>query len=140
MHRNMTLGVAFLIAVPAHALAADALGLRESAERTAVRFATEQQDDGPERRRSMGRTWSGVGLIVAGSVVGLAMPVQREACVTTVFASACAKETNTGAVIAALGLITAGVGLATVWSDVPANSINVGLAPGRFHVATTLGF
>lgn len=136
--RILSLVLAASIMVPAVAVAKDAPGIRESAERAAVRFATVQTaDNEPPRRRSMARTWGGVALIG----VGLAMPIQQETCLTLFgVEAACATEMYTPGVAAAVGFIGAGVMLATIWSDVPANVIDFGIAPGRVHVGKTIGF
>ena len=106
--------------------------LMESAKRAAVRFAVEQSDEEPVRRRSMARTWGGVGLIVAGLVV----PVGVERGIGTYKRT----EYHPGGVLVAAGLVGAGVMLATVWSDVPANSVDFGVAPGRVRVGKTFGW
>ena len=136
--RILSLVLAALIVVPAVAVAqSDALGIRESAERAAVRFAVAQTADRePARRRSMARTWGGVALIG----VGLVMPVQTETCLTLLFSTACRKDMYTPGVVAAVGFITTGVLLTSVWSDVPANAIDFGIAPGRIRVGKTFGF
>ena len=79
----------------------------------------------------MGRTWAGVALIG----VGLIMPVQHETCVTLFGVKAgCVTEAYTPGIAAAVGLIGTGVLLATVWSDVPANTIEFGIAPSRVQI------
>ena len=140
MHRILPLVTVAALLLPSLAAAEGAPDLLESAEAAAVRFAAEQDDDEPERRRSMVRTWVGVGLIGAGLAVAVARPLHREACVVTAFGSACAQETNTGGLTTAIGLIVLGGGLASVWSDVPANSIGFTPLPGGGRVRVSLGF
>ncbi len=126
-----------LLGVPTLALATEQPDILASAERSAVRFAVEQADDEePARRRSMARTWGGVALIG----VGLIMPIQQETCATLFGLSACVTEMYTPGVVAAVGLIGAGVMLATVWADVPANAVNLRVAPDRIEVGKTFGF
>ena len=139
MHRILPL-VTVAALLPTLAVAEGAPDLLESAEAAAVRLQPEQNDDGPERRRSMVRTWAGVGLIGAGLAVAVARPLHREACVVTSFGSACAQETNTGGLTTAIGLIVLGGGLASVWSDVPANSIGFTPLPGGGRVGASFGF
>ena len=91
-----------------------------------------QAGEEPARRRSMARTWGGVALIG----VGLIMPVQHEVCLVSLFGSTCVKETYTPGVIGAVGLIGAGVMLATIWSDVPANSVGFFPLPGGGRLST----
>lgn len=140
MFRTIVLALVLSVAslVPSPARAADEPTILEAANTAAVRFAAEQQaDDEPARRRSMGRTWGGVALIG----VGLIMPVQQETCVTLFGVEAgCVTEAYTPGIAAAVGLIGTGVLLATVWSDVPANAIDFGIAPGRVQVGKTFGF
>lgn len=115
----------------------DERGIRAAAVRLATERTTEVQDDEePARRRSMARTWGGVALIG----VGLIMPVQHEVCIVSVFGSVCAKETYTPGVVGAVGLIGAGVMLATIWSDVPANSVGFVPLPGGGRLSTSIGF
>ena len=129
--------VVAVFGVPALALATEQPDILASAERATVRFAAEQSgDEAPARRRSMARTWGGVALIG----VGLVMPIQQEKCAAIFGISACVTEMYTPGVVAAVGLIGAGVMLATVWADVPANAIDLQVAPDRIEIGKTLGF
>ena len=111
--------------------------IMEAAERAVLEMAAGVQPivAEPERRRSMARTWGGVGLMG----LGLLMPVQREACLTAFGESICATDMYTPGVVAAAGLIGTGVMLATVWSDVPA-APSVELGPGRIQIGKTIGW
>lgn len=121
------------LVAPGMAAAADtAPGILNSAEAAAIRFATEQADEEPARRRSMARTWGGVGLIVAGLVV----PVGVERGIGTYKRT----EYHPGGVLVAAGLVGAGVMLATVWSDVPANSVGFTPLPGGGRIGASFGF
>jgi hypothetical protein len=131
MHRILTLVLTAAL-LPSLVAAEGAPGLLESAEAAAVRFATEQSDDEPERHRSMARTWGGVGLIVAGLVV----PVGVERGIGRYKRT----EYHPGGVLVAAGLVGAGVMFATVWSDVPANSIGFAPLPGGGRVGASFGF
>lgn len=129
--------VVAVFGVPALALATEQPDILASAERAAVRFAAEQAgDEEPTRRRSMARTWGGVALIG----VGLVIPIQQEKCAAIFGISACVTEMYTPGVVAAVGLIGAGVMLATVWADVPANAVDLRVAPDRIEIGKTLGF
>ena len=127
----------------AAANAADAAGvtfegrMRASAVRLATERAVEMQSESaPSRRRSMARTWGGVGLIVAG----LLMPVQQETCLTLFGFTDCVTKTYTPGVAAAVGLIGTGTLLATIWSDVPANSVGFAPLPGGGRFGARVGF
>lgn len=129
--------VVAVFGVPALALATEQPDILASAERAAVRLAAEQAgDEEPARRRSMARTWGGVALIG----VGLVIPIQQEKCAAIFGISACVTEMYTPGVVAAVGLIGAGVMLATVWADVPANAVDLRVAPDRIEIGKTLGF
>lgn len=124
--------VILTLAVPAHA----AETLREAVKEAAVEAAAEEAEavqQGQARQRSMARTWGGVGLILAGLVVPVG--VKREA-----FGQS-RTEYHPGGVVVAVGLVGAGVMLATVWADVPANpSIDFAVTPDRVQVGKTFSF
>ena len=130
--------------------AALAGSIMEAAERRAAEAgaaAAALQAEAGVRRRSMTRTWGGVGLVA----LGLLMPMQQEKCVTVLGLEVplagplvegvvgCLTEIYTPGVVAGIGLAGTGIMLATVWSDVPAaSSLDVG--PGRIAVSKTLAW
>ena len=106
----------------------------QSAERAAL--GMELQSDDSDRRRSMGRTWAGVSLMVAGGALASANQ-------TTISCSggSCSSETEWYKPLGYPGVALAvtGVLLATVWSDVPANP-HIDFAVTPIHVGKTVGF
>ena len=86
-------------------------------------------DDAP-RRRSMGRTWGGVGLMVAGLLL-----VQQK-CDGITVNDRCLGSTTWigGSTVSGLGVSTLGVLLATVWADAP---VAPAIDPSRRTVAFT---
>ena len=127
-----------MLATPAVATAQES-SILESAERAALELgiAAAVQSEEEERRRSWGRTWGGIALIVGG----LFVPVQHEVCVTLFFSTSCVDEAYGPGIGIAAGLITGGVLLTTVWSDVPvARDLDVQAGPGRFTIGRTFGF
>ncbi len=113
-----------------------------SAVRAVATLQTEAEE--PARRRSMARTWTGVALIGGGAAIAVAYGGQPS-CVTErapgYYYEACNYDSDddpalmVGSALAAVGLL-----LATMWSDVPANAIEVSVAPGRVRVGKTFGF
>ncbi len=129
--------------------AALAESIMQAAERGAAEagVASALQQEAGGRKRSMTRTWGGVGLVA----LGLLMPMQQEKCVTVLGLEVplagplvegvvgCLTEIYTPGVVAGIGLAGTGIMLATVWSDVPAApSLDVG--PGRIAVSKTLAW
>ena len=118
-------------------------GVREAAQRAVAAASAGagtalQVDDLP--RRSMKRTWGGVGLIAGGAL--LAAGTYKKTC-RTVGGSPWTCETTrpAGAIGAGIGAATLGVLLATVWSDVRmARSVDLSATPGGFRIGKTFGF
>ena len=122
--------VALVVSLPVQAET-----IQEAAKR-AVAAAVEAaavQDGGVERRRSMARTWGGVGLMAAGLFVPL------------VCLSAPGKEggwsceMTASGVATTAGMVGSGLLLATVWSGVPA-APSIDFGPGRVRVGKTFGW
>ena len=137
MKRTLVLLIAVVLATPIVGLAQQAdEGIFRSVERKALGMALRSEDSG--RRRSRGRTRAGVTMIAVGA--GLMTGIKRtESCV----ASVCTRKTEwikaTG--YPGIGLAVAGVLLATVWSDVPANPhIDIAVTPDGIRVGKTFGF
>ena len=91
----------------------------------------------------MGRTWTGVALLGGGAF--LTAYAATSTCATTSLASAFFDTQTCGQagakVGAGLGLITAGVLLATVWSDVPVvRNMTVSPTRGGVQVGASIGF
>ena len=110
--------------------------ITENAKRAvavAVDAATVQ--GGAERRRSMGRTWGGVGLMAAGLFVPLGC---LSASGVDEWGSWSCEMTARGVVVSA-GMIGSGLLLATVWSDVPA-APSIDFGPGRVRVGKTFSW
>ena len=124
-----TFGILVLIGVLGSPLVATAA--EESAQQTSQ-----------ERVRSMARTWSGVGLIVAGTVLA---STQEEVCIVgfgfLAGFSGCDTSWHKPLGVTGIGLATVGVLLATVWSDVPGVR-NMTIAPtrGGLQVGASFGF
>ena len=119
-------------------------GVLEAAERAVVAAsaaagAALQDDEG--QRRSMGRTWGGVGLILAGAVLA-GHRIEHTRCSGSPWT--CESWTDRpgiGIGSAGIGVAALGVLLATVWSDVPvAGSVDVSVTPDRFQIGKTFGF
>lgn len=137
MKRTLVLLIAVVLATPLVGLAQQADdGIFRSVERKVLGMALRSEDSGS--RRSGGRTWAGVTMITAG--VALTTGIKRtESCVAFV----CTRKTEwikaTG--YPGIGLAVAGVLLATVWSDVPANPhLDIAVTPNSVQVGKTFGF
>ena len=68
------------------------------------------------------------------------MPIQKETCIFSVLISGCVTEPYTPGIAAAAGLIGTGTLLATVWSDVPANSLAFTPLRGGGKLTASFGF
>ena len=95
---------------------------RRQASPTQLSFA------GAPRRRSVGRTWGGVGLMVAGLLL------VRQKCDGVRSGDLCLGSVTWmgGSTVGGLGVSTLGVLLATVWADVP---VAPSIDPSRGTVA-----
>ena len=118
-------------------------GVLEAAERAMAAASAGTgvalQDVEP-RRRSMKRTWGGVGLIAGGILT--ATRTYHKTC-RSVGGSPWTCETKRPAVAigAGIGMAALGVLLTTEWSDVPvARSVDVSATPDGFGIAKTFGF
>lgn len=135
--RTLVLMTAVVLATPIVSLAQQAdEGIFRSVERKAL--AMELRSEGAGSRRSGGRTWTGVAMIAAGVALTTAKKT-TEACRGGV----CTYRTEwiKSAGHPGMGLAVAGVLLATVWSDVPANPhLDVAVTPDGVQVGKTFGF
>ena len=135
--RIVALVLAGTLALPALGAAEDAPGILESAETAMAELVAAQgQNNEPERRRSMARTWGGVGLMVGG------LALIRQKCDGIRFDDRCLGSATWmgGSTVAGLGVIGVGVLLVSIWSDVPANTVSLDIAPGRVQVGKTFAF
>ena len=135
----------------APSVAAQATGVLESAERAAfnagVAAAVQESDGDGARRRSMARTIGGSALILLGTPMflggmGLFGGAGAEICDSSgcVSIDVDAKGLGAGLAIVGGGAMALGVGLVSVWSDVPVNSVDFRVSPGRFEIGKTIGF
>ena len=92
------------------------------------------------RRRSMKRTWGGVGLIASGILT--ATRNYDKTCRTRRGSPRmCETKRPAVAIGAGIGMAALGVLLTTVWSDAPvARSVDVSATPHGFGIAKTFGF
>ena len=137
MKTILALAIAVALATPVAGFAqpTEEVILR-SAERAAA--GMELQSGAPGNRRSRGRTWSGMVMIAAGAVLTTAVTEAR-----VCSGGSCTREERPykPAAYAGIGLAVAGVLLATVWSDIPANPhVDFAVTPNRIQVGKTFGF
>jgi len=133
----LALAVALATPIPGSAQQPEGVIL-QSAERAAVGMAL--QSDASGRRRSRGRTWAGLVMIAAGSVLATAVK-RSETCSGD--PRTCTTETEPYKPVrySGVGMAVTGVLLATVWSDVPASArFDLAVTPDRIHVGKTFGF
>ncbi len=106
----------------------------QSAGRAAV--GIELQSDASGNRRSMSRTWAGVGMIASGALLTATVKT-TETCFPCIRESEWYKPLG----FTGIGIALTGVLLATVWSDVPANPhIDLTVTSDRIEVDKTFGF
>ena len=136
--RRATAVVAMLL-VPAGAAAQ--VRLLESAERLAA--ATVLQQEGPERERSVARTWIGVAMAAGGAAMAVyssGLPCADDSALREQLGVRSCVGTNS-VFGASLGAMLGGALLALAWSDVPAaRDLSVGAAPGRVSVGRRFGW
>ena len=141
--RHITLAVCLALLLPVAATAEEPSASKNTLLEAALGRASALQGDDPDRVRSMGRTWAGVAMLGGGAF--LAAHAATSTCATTSFASAFLDTQTCGQAWtklgAGLGVVTVGVLLATVFSDVPARpSIAVDVGPGRIRIGKTFSF
>ena len=133
--RALALAVALATPIPGSAQQPEG-DILQSAERAAVGIALQSDPSG--RRRSRGRTWSGMVMIAAGAVLTTAVTETR-----VCSGGSCTREERPYKPVAyaGIGLAVAGALLVSVWSDVPANPyIDFAVTPDRIQVGKTFGF
>ena len=137
MKRTLALAIAVVLSTPFLSLAQRPDGaILQSAERAALGMELQADDTGGGRSR--GRTRAGIVMIVAGAALTTSIK-RTETCIRRV----CTRETTwlKEAGYSGIGLAAAGVLLATVWSDAPANRhVDFAVAPDRIQVGKTIGF
>ena len=126
------------------ALPAQAGPIREAAAKrttaaitTAAVAVSAEQPQSPARRRSMARTWGGVGLIAGGLLL------VRQKCDGIRLGNRCVGSVTWlgGSTMTGVAVMTGGVLLATMFADVPANNaVTLTVAPDRVSVGKTFGF
>ena len=114
-----------------------------SAVRAVATLQAEAEE--PARRRSMTRTWGGIALIGAGFAISYGFGADPCTVIErpNYYYEECRYGTDApmnAADWVGVGAIVVGMGLATMWSDVPANAITVSVAPDRVRVGKTFGF
>ena len=96
----------------------------------------------PTRRRSMARTWGGAVLMGLGLTTVVKFGGER--CVRdsgpNYYFEECSFNSDSAANSAGTLMFAVGLLLATIWSDVPMESLDFELAPGRVRVGKTIGF
>jgi hypothetical protein len=138
MKRTLALVLTVVIAMPVVSLAQLLEGaILQSAERAAAGLALQSEASG--NRRSRGRTWAGLVMIATGAA--LASATRRTVTRSGGVLVSETKDWYEPIAYPGIGVAVTGVLLATISSDVPANSqVDFAVTPGRVRVGKTFGF
>ena len=101
------------------------------------------QQTSQERVRSMGRTWTGVGLLAGGGMMAAYYGASTCSTVRVVGVLLDVRPCSQAATLiwTGVGLATTGALLATVWSDVPVmRNLTVAPTRGGVHFGASFGF
>ena len=137
MKRTLVLVIAVVLATPTAGLAQQQPEILELARR-AARGMELQPPGASVKRRSIGRTWAGVGMVAVGALLVTAKQTTRSC-----RSGSCTRETEWYKPLGYPGvaLVACGGLLATLWSDVPGNPhIDFIVTPDRMQVGKTFGF
>ena len=138
MKRTFALVLTVVIAMPVVSFAPPSEGtILQSAERAAAGLALQSEASGS--RRSRGRTWAGLVMIATGAA--LASATRRTVTRSGGVLVSETKDWYEPIAYPGIGVAVTGVLLATISSDVPANSqVDFAVTPGRVRVGKTFGF